>query len=191
MLFYRKTFLNALLLKVLSHQIRSAWKWFGWIGLVEYMDRGWLKDFLILPPFVNLNFSSPSGIAKHDRCWMQFADSAGKFASGAQFCIYKELQPLFYSYLKVLKVISVSVFQNGQTNPEITFVKLLKKVCLLFKTHCKKGNRLPFAISPKVIWALMANCLRLIEYRMPFLLNFTEFACGASLPFDNLLKGLQ
>jgi hypothetical protein len=71
----------------------------------------------------NLKFSSPSGIAKHDRCCMQFADSAGKFACGAQFCT------LFYLYLKVR---SVSVVQNEQSNPEITFVKLLKKVCLLF-----------------------------------------------------------
>jgi hypothetical protein len=68
---------------------------------------------------------------------MQFADTAGKFACGAQFCTCKHLQPLLYSYLKVLKVSSVSVVQNEQSNPEITFVKLFKKVCLLFKTHCK------------------------------------------------------
>jgi hypothetical protein len=94
----------------------------------QVYDRGWLKDFLILPPCGNLNFSCPSGVAKHDRCCMQFADSAGKFAYGAQLCICKELLPLFYSYLKVLKVSSVSVVQNEQSNPEITFVKLLKKV---------------------------------------------------------------
>ncbi len=50
---------------------------------------------------------------------MQFADSAGKFACGAKFCTCKE--PLFYSYLKVLKVSSLSVVQNEQSNnPEIT-----------------------------------------------------------------------
>jgi hypothetical protein len=87
------------------------------------------KGFFNLGPFANLNFSSPSGIAKHDRCCMQFADSAGKFACGAQFYTRKELQPLFYIYLKVS---SVSVVQNEQSNPEITFVKLLKKACLLF-----------------------------------------------------------
>ena len=81
---------------------------------------------------------------------MQFADSAGKFAFGAQFCTSKELQPLFYSYLKVLKVSSVSVVQNEQSNPEITFVKLLKKVCCFFK-HIARGNRLSFAIALKVI----------------------------------------
>ncbi len=107
---------------------RTRFEWFGWLGLVVYKDRGWLKDFLILPPFANLNFSSPSGIAKHDRCCMQFAYSAGKFAC-------ERVAPLFYSYLKVLKVDSVSVVQNEQSNPEITFVK---KVCLLFNTHCKK-----------------------------------------------------
>ncbi len=83
-----------------------------------------LKDFLILPPFANLNFSYPNGIAKHDRRCMQFADSAGKFACGAQFCTCKELQPLFYSNLKVLKVSSKSVVQKEQSNPEITLVKL-------------------------------------------------------------------
>ncbi len=81
-----------LTLKVLSHQIRSAWKLFGWIGLDQFKDRGWLKDFLILLPFVNLNFSSPSGIAKHDRCCMQFADTAGKFACGARFCIFESFK---------------------------------------------------------------------------------------------------
>jgi len=58
-----------------------------------------------------LKKSSPSGIAKHDQCCMQFTDSAGKFACGAQFCTCKELQPLLYSYLKVLKVSSLSVVQ--------------------------------------------------------------------------------
>ncbi len=41
---------------------------------------------------------------KHDRCCLQFSDSAGKFACGAQFCAFKELQPSYYSYLKVLLV---------------------------------------------------------------------------------------
>jgi hypothetical protein len=45
-------------------------------------------------------------------------------------CTCKELQPLIYSYLKFLKVSSESVVQNEQSNPEITFVKSLKKVCL-------------------------------------------------------------
>ncbi len=52
---------------------------------------------------------------------MQFADTAGKFACGARFV-----------YLKVLKVSSVSVVQNEQSNPEITFVKLCKKSLLAF-----------------------------------------------------------
>jgi len=58
---------------------------------------------------------------------MQFADSAGKFACGAQFCTCKELQPLFYSYLKALKFSLVSVVKNEQSNPEITFVKFIKE----------------------------------------------------------------
>jgi hypothetical protein len=30
-----------------------------------------------------------------------------------------------------------------------------------------------------------------MEYRMQFLLNLTEFVCGAPLPFGNLLQGIK
>ena len=72
---------------------------------------------------------------------MQLSDSAGKFACGAQFCTFKALQLLFYSYWKVLKVSSVSAVQSEQSNPEITF-KVIKESLLAFK-HFTKGNRLP------------------------------------------------
>ncbi len=62
---------------------------------------------------------------------MQFADFADKLACGAQFCTRKVLQPLFYLYLKVTHSF-VLVVQNEQSDPEITFEKVLKKVCLLF-----------------------------------------------------------
>jgi hypothetical protein len=39
------------ILKVPSHQIRLCLKCYGWIGLDEYKDRGWYKDFLMLPLF--------------------------------------------------------------------------------------------------------------------------------------------
>ncbi len=32
-------------LKVLSHQIRLAWKCDGWVSLVEYKDREWVANF--------------------------------------------------------------------------------------------------------------------------------------------------
>ncbi len=54
------------------------------------------------------------------------------------FGYVKKLQPLFYSYLNVLNFSSASVFQNEQSNPEITFVKLLKKVCLHLKHIVKR-----------------------------------------------------
>ncbi len=41
-------------LKVPSHQIRSAWKWYGWVGLDEYMDRGWCTDFLMSSLFFKI-----------------------------------------------------------------------------------------------------------------------------------------
>ncbi len=53
-----------------------------------------------------------------------------------------------------------------------------------FCQHIPKSNRFPFAIAPKVMRALFANC-------MLFLPNFTEFAGGAPLPFGNLLKELK
>ena len=54
---------NQRVLKVPSHQIRWCLKCYGWIGLDEYKDRGWEKVFLMLPPFLYFNLSSPSGIA--------------------------------------------------------------------------------------------------------------------------------
>ncbi len=51
-------------LKVPSHQIRSAWKWYGWIGLdmysiwIAYGKRIFLSDSL----FIYLKWSTPSGI---------------------------------------------------------------------------------------------------------------------------------
>jgi hypothetical protein len=27
-------------ISLMSHQFRSAWKWYRWVGLDEYMDRG-------------------------------------------------------------------------------------------------------------------------------------------------------
>jgi hypothetical protein len=96
-----------------------------------------LKQLLILPPFANLHFSFPNVIAKHDWCCIQFTDSTGKFACGAQFCTFKALQLLFYSYWKVLKVSSVSVVQNEQSSPEITF-KVIKESLLVFLNTSQK-----------------------------------------------------
>jgi hypothetical protein len=38
-----------------------------------------------------------------------------------------------------------------------------------------KGNRLPFATAPEVIWALLANCQRVMEHRMQYTLIFPDF----------------
>jgi hypothetical protein len=37
--------LSSSFLKVPPHQIISARKWYKWVGLDEYMDRGWYTDF--------------------------------------------------------------------------------------------------------------------------------------------------
>ena len=66
-------------LKVPSHQIRSAWKWYDWIGLNEYKDRG--RFFNVVSIFL-FSLCNPSGIAKHDLLCVQFADSAGKLLPG-------------------------------------------------------------------------------------------------------------
>jgi hypothetical protein len=62
-----------------------------------------IKEFFNLAAICKLNFSSPSGIAKHDRCCIQFADSADKFACGAQFCTCKELQPCCFLIFESFK----------------------------------------------------------------------------------------
>ena len=97
-------------LKVPSHQIRSAWKSFCWIGLDMYMDRGWLQDFSIWPSFIYLKWSSPSGILP--TC-------------------------------SALHAIRGYRRQMGL-----------------------KGNRLPFATAPQVIWALLATWQRVMKHRM-------------------------
>ncbi len=50
------------ILKVTSHQIRSAWKRYGWIVLDEYTDHGWYTDFWLLSLFLKFKVSSLSGI---------------------------------------------------------------------------------------------------------------------------------
>jgi hypothetical protein len=50
------------------------------------------SQMVISPPFFGFNFSSPSGIAKHDPLCLQFADSACKFACGDQFCTFNEFR---------------------------------------------------------------------------------------------------
>ena len=61
---FRHFFLLILLQnEVPSHQIRLCLTCYCWIGLDEYKDRGWSKDFLLLPLFFYFNLSSPSGIA--------------------------------------------------------------------------------------------------------------------------------
>jgi hypothetical protein len=60
---------------------------------------------------------------------MQFADSAGKFACGVQFCTCKEFKPFKLSYEKFLLV--STVVQNVLNLPE-NFLKVKKLVSLLF-----------------------------------------------------------
>jgi hypothetical protein len=53
------------------------------------------------------------------------------------FFTFKALQLLFYSYWKVLKVSSVSVVENEQSSPEITF-KVIKESLLVFLNTSQK-----------------------------------------------------
>jgi hypothetical protein len=113
---------------------------------------------------------------------MQFSDSAGKFACGAQFCTYKELQPLcfimVFSYLKVLLVCSSKLARIHRKNP---LLSLNKVIFLLLLIH-SKGKQITFYKSSKSYLSLLANFERIIEYTC----NLTGFACGAPLPFTNL-----
>jgi hypothetical protein len=79
-----------------------ALEWYGLVHLHEYN-----------------NLSSPSGIAKHDWRCTHFADSASKFAGGAQFVQRIADIVLFISYLKLLLV--RTLVQNELNLPEITF----------------------------------------------------------------------
>ncbi len=77
---------------------------------------------------------------------------------------FVQVNPLKYLYLKLL--LDSTVVQNMP--PRITFFKLKRL------TH-SKWYRLPLATAPKVIWALSANKRRVMEHRMQFIPNFTEF----------------
>jgi hypothetical protein len=89
-------------LKVPSQHIISAWKWYSWRGLDKYKDRERKNEFLNSWTFFYFSFSSPSGIVKHDRRCMQFADSANKFACGARLCTRKEFQSSGDVWVEVL-----------------------------------------------------------------------------------------
>ncbi len=57
-----------------------------------------------------------------------------------------------------------------------------------------KGNRLPFATAKKGIWALLANCQRVMEHRMQYTLTFSDFldfAAGSWFPFALCKKELD
>ncbi len=82
-----------------SHQVWLASESYGLVHLHEFYYK----------------ISSPSGIAKHERRCTQFADSATKFAGGAQFvqnCIAHIIFEIFYVRTLV---------QNELNLPEITF----------------------------------------------------------------------
>ncbi len=74
---------GTILLKVLSHQIRLAWRWYGWIGLDEYKNRGWVKWILNVVSISKFWFNlSERYITNHDLLCMQFADSNAESPKG-------------------------------------------------------------------------------------------------------------
>ncbi len=131
---------------------------------------------------------------------MQFADSASKFAFGAQFCKSKELQPLYYAYLKLELYTGSSKWAKP---PRYNFLILLPSIVWLPLSTNPNGNMLPFATvpSPNVIWALLANCPSLIGYctvwnSLLILLNLHvmfpypwQFAERSQITFGAVAKG--
>jgi hypothetical protein len=135
------------LLKVPSHQIRSAWKWYGWIRLDEDMDRGWYTYFYMSSLSFKFKLSSLSGIL------------------------------LLWSVLHAI----------------LGFRSLLA-----FCNNIPKGNRLPFAKAPKVVWALLANFRRIIEHRLQIdwicmrcSITLSQFAERAQITCGTVAKGNQ
>jgi hypothetical protein len=42
------------------HRIGSAWKWYGWIGLHRYKNRGWYTELLSWPAFFYFSIFLPA-----------------------------------------------------------------------------------------------------------------------------------
>jgi hypothetical protein len=83
-----------------------------------------------------------------------------------------------------LKLLFVStVIQNKPSLPEITF--LVRQSAYFFQDIAKDKKRLPFSAAPKVILALLANCLKLV-YRRQLIQIFLNLHAVL-----HLLKGLK
>ncbi len=73
--------------KVKSHQIRLAWKWYGWADLMSLR---------IVHKILNLTWiCSPNSIAKHDLLCMQFAVNAWKEIKKLTGYLLRQHQKLF------------------------------------------------------------------------------------------------
>ncbi len=134
-------------LKVSSHQIRLAWKWYGWKGLDEYENGGWFNEFFVVSIFIFWFYFSERYIAKHDPYCMQFADSARK---GIQRVTYKLLQQLI--------IISASLLQAaGRYQIAACNTFLFSRIfwfCMRYLTpfgFLPKGGRLPLELKQKGI----------------------------------------
>ena len=81
---------------------------------------------------------------------------------------------------------SRSCFQHTTLGLQGRHIPALHAICGFRMQRDPKGNRLPFVIAPKVIWALLANCQRVTEHRMQYTFIFADllgFAGGSWYPF--------
>jgi hypothetical protein len=81
------------------------------------------------------------------------------------------------------------ISSNEQSHPEITFLKLINILWLLFQ-HITIGTDY-FLQELQKLFELLLPKVHGKKHRMKFLPNFTEFACGAPLPLGHFLKGLK
>jgi hypothetical protein len=91
-------------------------------------------DFNIAAPAIfYFNFSSPSGVAKHDLHCVQFAESASKLTCATLIFLQAKNFSHCITHILYRKLLLVStVVQIELSLLEINFLTLLKGVCLLF-----------------------------------------------------------
>ncbi len=166
-------------LKVPSHQIRLGLKYYGWIGLSEYKDCKWKKDFLMLPSFFYFNLSSLSGIAT---CTALHAIRRFR----RQYCSRSnsDKYTLLWYFLNFSSVFREILSGRGLFHVTAT----CKHLCYIVW----KGYLPPFDSALKGIKFPFAACKKGLDTACKFQKireNTRLIACGSRIPSCSLQKG--
>ncbi len=125
--------------------------------------------------FLNSNSSFPSSVAIHDRCCVQFADSACNFAP---FLRKKLQQTMHYSYTGNICCLVLQSSKSSDTLKK--FPNVIKGPLHSFSINFVK---IIDCLLPQILRLFVSfwKCQKVIVYHGQFLIDFTEIASG--VPF--------